>query len=153
MEVLQIALRVLHIAAAVALGGALVYQVVALQPALRELDPAVRDALRPRLLRRWSGVVWAGIAVLFITGLTTYAAFKIPEYRPRAYKGVYHALLGVKILAALLLFHAATMLVLPAAGKPKFAARARGFAVYGAVLLALIIALGGILRYLPALYT
>ena len=152
MDALLIALRVLHIGAAVVLGGALVFRLVAVQPALRGLDADQRAALSLRLLERWSGVVWVGIGVLLVTGLVTYVVFRIPEYAPRPYKGVYHGVMGVKILAALALFHTAAMVSLPAARDPKRRAGAGRWLAWGSVLLAVVIVLGGVARYLPTLY-
>ncbi len=152
MGVLLIFLRVLHIGAAVVLGGALVYQRFAVRPALCGLEPAQRQGLTLRLLQRWSGVVWVGVAVLLVSGLINYLEFKIPEYAPRPYKGVYHAVLGVKILAALALFHVAAMVTLPVARDPARRAGAGKWLTWGVCLLAVIIVLAAVARYLPTLY-
>ncbi|MEW6250697.1 MAG: hypothetical protein AB1716_08605 [Planctomycetota bacterium] len=152
MDVLAVVLRILHIGGAVVLGGALVYQLTAVQPALRRLDGPARDELAERLIRAWSVLLWAAVAVLLASGLLNYLLIKIPEYRPRPYKGAYHGLIGLKILAGLALFHAGAMLALPFGGRPKTRAQAPRWLAWGTLLLAVIIVLGAVLRYLPSFY-
>ncbi len=153
MDLLQIGLRIAHIAAAVALGGAIVYQLVAVQPVLRTLDESQRATFRTRLAGRWAPVVWLGIALLLITGLANFLVFKVPEYRGRPYAATYHGLFGIKLLAGLALFHAAAMLSGPGERFDRYRARAGGWLVYGVLLLAIVVVVGAVLRYLPALYT
>ena len=152
MDALQLVLRIAHIAAAVTLGGAVVFQLLAVQPVLRGLDDAQRTALAAGLARRWRGVLWTGMALLLVSGLLNFLLFKVPEYKTVPYKAVYHGLFGVKFLAALALFHAATMLSMPGPAFDRYRRRARGWLSYATVLLALIVVLAAVMRYLPTFY-
>lgn len=152
MDILQLVLRIVHIVAAVALGGALVYRVVALRPALRTLDEGPRLALDAQLAQRWIGTVFAGAGLLLASGLLTFLLFRVPEYRGRPSAAAYHGLFGLKLLAGLLLLHAAAVLSLPG---PRFASYRAGrfWPGYALALLVVVLVLGALLRYLPAIYS
>lgn len=113
MTLLLVLIRIVHIAAAILAGGAAFYYWFAVRPALGGLDEGTRAATRDAMLRRWFPVITAVVALLLVTGLANYLMFKIPAYRDHPQKGVYHGLLGVKMLLALAVFHAATVLALP----------------------------------------
>jgi len=152
MEALQIVLRVLHISAALALGGALIYQRVALGPALAAIDDATGNAVRQRLARRWVGVAVTGIALLLVTGLVNFIVFQVPAVRAQPYTGLYHGLFGLKFLVGLGLFHVGLLLSLPGPRFDAVRARATGWLNWALVLLALIVVLSALLRYLPTFY-
>ncbi len=152
MDALQIVLRVFHIGAALALGGALVYQRLALGPALAGLEDGTRTALQQRLARRWVGVAAAGIALLLVTGLVNFVLFKVPAVRGQPYTGLYHGLFGVKFLVGLGLFHVGLLLSLPGPRFDAVRARAAGWLNWALGLLALIVVLSATLRYLPTFY-
>ena len=144
MDWLLVAIRFVHIAAAVIAGGAAFFQFFAVRPALAGVEESQRAAFRDALLRRWFPIVQAVIAALLITGLVNFLVYKIPFYKPHPLKGVYHGLLGVKIIAALLVFHTATVLALPGPRGDKWRANPlwRNLQI-GA--LALIVAIGAVL--------
>lgn len=149
---LGVLLRILHIAAGATAIGGVVFQAVALHPALKSLDEGPRAALRAGVVARWRGVVLAAIAVLLVSGLLTYMLYRIPEYRAHSMKGLYHGLLGLKILLGLLVFHPAALLVLP--GGPGDRARAKAGLWLNVMLveLALIVILGAVLRNFTELF-
>ena len=153
MDILQVVLRIAHIAAAITAGGAIVFQRFALLPALQTLDEAPRAQLRAQLVRRWAGVVLTCVALLLVSGLLTFLLFKLPEYHGKPFAGVYHGLFGLKLLAALALFHAVGVLVMPGEHFDRYRARARFWLSYAAALLAVVVVLAAVMRYLPAFYT
>lgn len=113
MDGLLVLIRVVHISAAVIAGGAAFFQVFAVRPALAVLDEPQRAALRDSIHRRWFPVVIGVIVALLVTGIANFVAYKIPLYRDHPQKGLYHALIGIKLLLALSVFHAAAVLALP----------------------------------------
>lgn len=149
--VVPILIRLVHILAAVAAGGAVLFQLLAVHPSLATLPEAERTRFRASVVDRWRPVAYLLMALLLITGLVTYVAYRIPEYKPHASKGVYHGLLGVKILLALAFFHAVTVLTLPGEKGDKYRASAGFWLRWMAALLLVIVALGAVLRYFAKL--
>lgn len=152
MDVLQIILRIAHIGAATAIGGAIVYHLLAVQPALAALDESQRKAVGASLARRWLVPLGVGIALLLVSGLLTFVLFKLPATRGRPFAGLYHGLFGIKVLMALALFHVAAVLSLPGERGERYRAKASFWLGYATVLLAVIIVVAAILRYLPTFY-
>lgn len=152
MEILQVILRIAHLGAAIVAGGAVVFQRFALLPALRTLDDGPRTQLRAQIVRRWAGVAWTCMGLLLLSGLLNFLFYKVPEYRGRSYAGVYHGLFGLKFVAALALFHAVGMLVMPGAHFDRYRARAGFWLSYAVVLLTVIVVVAAVMRYLPAFY-
>jgi uncharacterized membrane protein len=142
-------LRLLHVLAAVLAAGGVFFQLMALRPALAEIEDARRRELREAIAARWRVVAYGAIAALLLTGLLNYVLYKIPEYRSHPQKGLYHGLLGVKILLALAAFHGAAVLALPGAKGERYRDRAGFWLKYLAVLFTLIIAIGAALRQFP----
>jgi uncharacterized membrane protein len=99
--------RVLHVGTAIVLVGGTVFMRCVLMQAAAPLPEAEHDALRQRLLGRWKRVVHAGIGLLLLSGLYNYLQ-AIPKHRG---DGLYHGLLGTKMLLAVAVFFLATALV------------------------------------------
>ena len=137
--------RAVHIAAAAMMIGAAAFQLFALRPALHAVEEAKRAELGAALIGRWRRFVLAAIAILFVTGMANFL-FKLPAYRGHPSVGIYHGLFAVKFLAALAVFHAATVLVMPGPRFDRYRARAGFWLTYLLVLFALIILLGGVLN-------
>ncbi|MBC7815790.1 MAG: hypothetical protein IAG10_02700 [Planctomycetaceae bacterium] len=104
---LEVLSRVLHVAVAIVLVGGTVFMRFLLMPAAKELPEAEHDQLRQRLFARWKPVVHRGIAVLLLSGVFNYI-----QQRPKhAGDSLYHALMGTKMLLALVVFFIASALV------------------------------------------
>jgi hypothetical protein len=152
MEWLLVVIRVIHIGAAIAAGGALIYQLLAVRPALAILPDASRFELRRAQAARWFPIVLVLIVALLASGLANYLIFKIPLYRTHPDKGLYHALFGLKFLAALGVFHVATVLSLPGARGDRWRDRAGLWLGLGATLLAVVVIAGAVLGNFPSLF-
>lgn len=147
MEVLAVILRATHIAFAIVVAGAAFYQLAILRPSLADSDAAERKALLSRNLSRWRPVVFLSIALLLVTGLVNFVAFRVPLFRGLPNAGFYHALFGLKFLAALAAFHAATVLVLPGEKfDAKYRSRAGFWLTYLVTLFALMVVLGSVMN-------
>ena len=104
---LEVLGRFLHVAAAIVMVGGTVFMRFILMPAAKQLPEAEHDQLRQQLLARWKRVVHIGIAMLLLSGLFNYMQ-QIPKHKG---DGLYHALLGTKMLLALVVFFIASALV------------------------------------------
>lgn len=146
LDVTFVIIRALHVAAAAAAIGAAAFQLFALLPALKTLEPAQRLALREQIVDRWRPLVFSVIGVLLLTGLLTYVLYRIPEWHGKPGAGLYHGLLGAKILLALAVFHFATVLALPGERGAKWRANAGRWLRVMLVLMGLIVVIGAVLR-------
>ena len=99
--------RFIHVAAAIVMVGGTVFMRFILMPAAAELPQAEHDQLRQRLLARWKRVVHAGIGLLLLSGGYNFLR-AIPNHKG---DGLYHGLVGTKILLALVVFFIASALV------------------------------------------
>jgi uncharacterized membrane protein len=105
---LDVLSRWVHVGTAiVVLGGSFFLRVV-LIPAAATLPEAEHSALRGRLMTTWRRVVSIGIALFLLSGLYNYLAVAVPRHRG---DGLYHALMGTKVLLALVVFFLASALV------------------------------------------
>lgn len=150
---LAVVIRVLHIAFAVIAAGAAFYQWRVVHPTLAGMDESERRRIRSELLARWRGVIWTAMPVLLVTGLINFIAFKIPMYKEYSNKAVYHGLFLVKFLAALGVFHTATVLTLPG---DKFEAKYRDKAGFWLglmmVFLSIVIVVGAVMSNFDAVF-
>lgn len=146
LDVTFVVIRALHIGAAAVAIGAAVFQFWSLLPVLRSLEPEPRLALRERLVDRWRPVAFTLVGVLLLTGMLNYILYKIPEYRGNPRAGLYHGLLGIKILLALGVFHFATVLALPGARGAKWRDKAGRWLPLMLTFMAAIVVLGAVLR-------
>ena len=107
-ELIQVILRIVHVATAIVLVGGSVFMRFALMPAAAGLGDAEHEALRERLMGRWRRFVHGGIALLLASGLYNYVVVMVPLHKG---DGRYHMLVGIKMLLALVLFFLAAALV------------------------------------------
>jgi uncharacterized membrane protein len=104
---IEIISRWLHVGTAIVLLGGAVFSRFILLPAAKELTDAEHDKLRTGVLSRWKRFVHGGIALLLVTGF--YNFFRaIPGHKGQ---GLYHALIGTKILLAFAIFFIASAMV------------------------------------------
>lgn len=135
--------RWVHVSAAiVAIGGA-AFTRWALMPAARAaLSDEQHQRLREALRRRWARIVYVCIAFLLVTGAINFLILALP---PKIEPMPYHAIFGVKFLAALGVFFLASALVGRAPGLEALRhARAKWLSVV-LVLAAVIVLLSGVL--------
>lgn len=135
--------RWLHLSAAIiAIGGAAYARLAAL-PALRDMDAQLREALREELRRRWAPVVHACVAILLLTGGFNFVYLAWP---PKIEPMPYHAIFGVKLLAALAIFAVAEGLVGRTAAFAKLRSAARKWLTIVLLLGGLAVLVSGVLN-------
>jgi len=102
---LDVASRILHVLTAIALIGGSIFTACVLGPALRNLPETA--AMWESIQRRWKPWVHGGIALFLLTGFYNYVR-AMPLHRG---DGLYHALLGTKMLLAFAIMFLASVLV------------------------------------------
>ena len=107
MWILDTLSRIVHIATAITLVGGSVFSLFVLLPSARQLSDDAHDQLRTAVTSRWKRFVHAGILLFLLSGFYNYVR-AIPQHRG---DGLYHALLGTKMLLALVVFFLAAALV------------------------------------------
>ncbi|MBL8880051.1 MAG: hypothetical protein JNG88_13100 [Phycisphaerales bacterium] len=153
MQNAEVLIRIVHIFAAVMVGGAAFYQLIAVRPALLELDEASRQKAWHGIARRWFGMVITLLVVLLATGLYNFIAIRVPALRGKPSAGLYHALFGVKFLAVLAAFHAATVLSLPGARGDRWRARGGFWLPFLGLMITIAIVLGGLLTRFETVFS
>lgn len=99
--------RVVHIATAIMLLGGSLYNLLLVQPLLDAQSDVERQKLSSNLTAQWKRFVHLGILLFLVTGFYNYVR-AMPSHKG---DGLYHALIGTKILLALGVFFLASALV------------------------------------------
>jgi len=146
MNTLALVLRFLHIVPAVVAGGATVFARIALLPALQTLPQAERLRVKETIDRRWRVVVMVCITLLFVSGIANFVLYQAPVHKGQS---LYHALFGVKFLAALIVFFLASALSGRSAALASIRANSRFFVGATATLVLVILLISGVLRSIP----
>ena len=99
-ELVMLAMRWLHIVGACILVGAPIFMWLFLEPAMAQIDSGVRDAMQNRMMRGWRMFLGLVILTQIISGF--YWLFEVVDIAHQP--PVYQMLLGIKMLAAFVLF-------------------------------------------------
>jgi uncharacterized membrane protein len=146
MSTLAIVLRFLHIAPAVVAGGATIFARFALLPALATLPEAERVRLKDAIDRRWRVVVMVCITLLLLSGIANFVIYQAPAHKGQP---LYHALFGVKFMAAMMVFFLASALSGRSASLAGIRANARFWVGVAATLVIAIVLISAVLRNIP----
>jgi uncharacterized membrane protein len=146
MSTLALVLRWMHIVPAVVAGGATAFAWIALLPAVATLPDAERLRLKETIDRRWRVVVMVCITLLLVSGIANFFLYQAPVHKGQP---LYHALFGVKFLAAMIVFFLASALYGRSAALASIRANARFYAGVAAALILLILLISGVLRGIP----
>jgi uncharacterized membrane protein len=146
MSSLPIVLRFLHIAPAVVAGGATIFARIALLPALASLPDADRLRLKEAIDRRWRVVVMVCITLLFLSGTANFLLYQAPAHKGQS---LYHALFGIKFVAAMIVFFLASALSGRSAGLAWIRANARFYVGIAAALVLAIVLISNVLKNIP----
>ena len=105
--ILDVISRIVHVLTAITLIGGSVFMAFVLGPAANALGDEAHDKLREQVIPRWKKFVHGGIALFLISGLYNYMVM-IPKHKG---DGLYHGLVGTKIILALGIFLVGSALV------------------------------------------
>ncbi|WP_010587307.1 hypothetical protein [Schlesneria paludicola] len=100
--------RWIHIVTAIVLVGGTIFLRFVLAPAAAQLSQPEHDKLRELVMNKWKKFVHGGIALFIISGFYNFIFVQVPKHRG---DGLYHALIGTKILIAFAIFFIASALV------------------------------------------
>lgn len=134
----------LHLAAAVAAVGGVLYVRVVLLPGLGMLPAEERALVLKAAGRRFHPILWGSIAVLLVTGIHN----AVGAATVHAHDALYWRLLGLKIVLALTLFGLALGVTLPVPGLASFQKRRPQILLLNLALAAVILYLSAVLRRL-----
>lgn len=107
VPVVDVISRIVHVFTAITLVGGSVFMAFVLAPSANELDEEAHQKLREAIVGRWKKFVHGGIALFLISGLYNYMVM-IPRHKG---DGLYHGLVGTKMIIALGIFFIASALV------------------------------------------
>jgi len=99
--------RWVHIGTAIVVIGGSVFMRFVLMPAAEQLPDNEHEALRERVLGRWKRFVHLGVLLFLLSGGYNY----ILAVRIHKGQSLYHALVGTKIILALIVFFLASAIV------------------------------------------
>ncbi|WP_144058651.1 hypothetical protein [Rhodopirellula sp. SWK7] len=99
--------RIVHVATAITLVGGSVFTLFVLLPSAKTLSSEAHKQLAEAINGRWKRFIHGGIALFLISGFYNYFR-AIPNHKG---DGLYHGLLGAKMLMAFVIFFFASALV------------------------------------------
>ncbi|HTI50409.1 MAG TPA: hypothetical protein VL475_05640 [Planctomycetaceae bacterium] len=137
--------RILHVGTAIVLvGGTFFVRFVLVPAASQALTDADHTRLRQAILSTWKKIVHGGIALLLASGALNY--YRVIADRSHKGDGLYHGLLGTKILLALAIFFIASALVGRSVGFEPMRQNARKWLAVNLLLALVIVAISGFLK-------
>ena len=142
-ELVALISRWLHIFSAIALVGGTIFIRFALVPALAaEGRDGADDSVESMVYRRWARIVMGAIAWLLITGIYN-AAIMMVEYDLGP---LYNALLGIKMLLAVVIFAMASLLAGRSAVARRLRTRERTWLNLNLLLMIALVGIAGYLK-------
>jgi len=143
-----VAVRWVHIFAAIAAGGGGLFMLVALHPAAIQLDEATRATFLAKVRKSFTIVVMLSILGLIASGFYNYLAVTRHQHQGEG-QGIYHMLMGIKIMLAFGVFFLSSALAGRSKGLQKIRAKSALWLKVNILLIGLIVLLGAILRAMP----
>ena len=142
LQLIDVISRIVHVSTAIVLVGGSVFMAFVLLPTAEQLSSAEHDKLRGLINGKWKRFVHAGILLFLVTGFYNFYR-QLPNHKG---DGLYHALVGTKILLALGLFFIASALVgRSAAFESLRASRAKWLKIM-VLLAAIIVGISGFVK-------
>jgi uncharacterized membrane protein len=137
--------RILHVGTVIALvGGTFFMRFVLIPAATAELADDVHARLRAAVIGKWKKFVHGGIGLILLTGLYNY--YLVITSGKHTGDSIYHALLGIKMLLAIVLFVLASALVGRSAIFEQFRKDSRRWLLVSLTIAATIVAISGFLK-------
>lgn len=137
--------RILHVGTAIVLVGGIFFVRFLLMPAAtRVLSEADHTKLRAAVMEGWKKYVHAGIGLFLLSGGINY--YRVIAERSHKGDPLYHALLGTKMLLALVIFFIASALVGRSAKFESLRQHGRKWLGVNLALALIIVAISGFLK-------
>lgn len=135
---LSVLFRWIHVGTAIVLVGGTSFMKFVAGPVLQGQSPELTNSIRSR----WKKFVHGGIALLLLSGFINY--FRAMSLHKG--DGLYHGLIGTKIILAFVVFFFASALVGRSAGTQKFRDNSGKWTAVVLLLSSLIIAMSGVVK-------
>ncbi len=146
MNLQELALRWLHILAAISLVGGTFFWRWALVPSLASLDEADRQRIQAAIRPKWARIVMIASALLLVSGMWN----GVSIIKANAFDGsLYHAFIGVKLLLALLIMWIAARLSGRSQGAERFREKQVFWLTINVVLSIVIVCVAGVMKFTP----
>ena len=139
---LDVLSRFVHVGTAITVVGGSIFLRFALQPAAAPMPEADHAQLRERIMGTWRKIVGIGIGLFLLSGFYNY----IRAMDAHRGDGLYHALIGTKILMALVVFFLASALVGRARAFDRLRANSRTWLAVTILLATIIVAISSFLK-------
>ena len=139
--ILPVLSRWTHIGCAILLVGGTAFTYLVLQPVLKGENAELVDRIR----NRWKKFVHPGVLLFLISGLYNYIK-AVPNHKG---DGLYHMLVGSKMLLALAVFFLASVLVGSKPGSQKYRDAARKWTGITLLLAVIIVGISGFVKVRP----
>jgi uncharacterized membrane protein len=143
IDIIDILVRWMHILPALTMVGATIFMRFALHPSLGTLPDSQRAELQAAVRGRWSKVVMASIGLLLLSGIINIGLMATRGQLPG---GLYHPLLAIKILLALVVFYIASLLVGRSGTADKIRRNASFWLTLNVVLAVTVVCIAGVMR-------
>ena len=134
--------RIVHVSTAIALVGGSVFMVFVLLPAAKQLSDDQHERLRSLVNKTWKRYVHVGILLFLVTGFYNYLQ-QMPLHKK---DGLYHGLIGTKIILAFVIFFIASVLVGRSAKFEGMRAHREKWLKIVVLLAAIIVAMSGFVK-------
>jgi uncharacterized membrane protein len=144
MFYLEVASRIIHVASAIVLVGGSVFMLLVVQPVIGKMDEGQRATLVDAFISRWKRVVHLGVTLFLVSGIYNY--YLVIQRGLHKGDGLYHGLLGAKMLMALAVFFIAAALVGRSSALARFRENRRLWTAVVVLLAAIIVCISGYLK-------
>ncbi len=141
--VIDILSRWLHVIFAIVLLGGGIFIRFVLQPAAAELSEDQHATLHSRVVARWKRLVMICIGLLLLSGFYNYIVVMIPKHKG---DGLYHGLMGGKMILAFVVFFLVSALTGKSAGLQKIRDNSRFWTLVTVILGIIIVLIAGFLK-------
>lgn len=137
--------RITHIATAITLVGGSIFTLFVLIPSAKALDETTHQTLLNAITQRWKKFVHVGVLLFLVSGFYNYVR-AIPSHKG---DGLYHALIGTKMILAFGVFFLAAALVGRSEKLAFIRAKRKSYLTLMVVLAITIVSISGFAKVRP----
>lgn len=144
-DIVSLLMRWMHILSAIALMGGTIFMRFALHPALGAIGSDQKQALQAAVRGRWAKWVMATSGFLLLSGIVNIVLYSQAK---EVDAKLYHPIVGVKLLLALVIMFIASVLMGRSANAEKFREKTVFWLNVNLALAVAVVLIGGFLRTL-----
>ena len=147
MELLNLALRWLHVLSAITMVGGVLYMRFAVLPTLEALPEEQSEGVGAALRKNWAKFVMISIALLLVTGIINIVL--VPKNNILPEDANYGMLVGIKFMLALPVFYIVSLINGRSENAARFRQKSGLWLNIAVALCVVIVCLAGYLRFIP----